>query len=538
MTMTETRPDDAAGLPGAVEPRPMAVLRAPTGLAAWLTSGDHKKVGRMFMWFAWLFLMADLVVGGLLGAERINANGASILRLNTVAQMFSLYQFALAFLVVVPLLLGMAIAVVPLQLGARSIAFPRAATLSLWTWVFGGVLVISSYIVNGGPGGGNSHGVDLFLAGLVLVVAGLLVGCLCVVTTVLTLRVPGMSLDRVPFFSWSWLVTGSLLLLSLPVLIGDLLLLYVDHRYGRQTFGGNTQISSYLSWAISQPQTYLYSLPVLGFVADVVPVFGRARQKLGGVLLAAVGLAGMLGFGADVQAAFSPNVLYRPLHVLAAVSAPVPVLVVIAAATVTLLGGKAKVSASLLLAMLAGLVLLLGTVVGVLVPFKRLHLAQFAGQPTVYLLAQFNAVLLAGVLAGLGGLVYWGPKLWGRLVDNALASSLALLAGLGALLVVVPDIILGFAKQPFGAVNFSIGGPHQFLNSVATVGYAVVLLAALAFVGLALRSFTGGGESAGDDPWNGHTLEWATSSPPPEGNFPDSVTGVTSAQPLLDRKET
>ncbi len=537
MTMTETRPDDTAGSPSASEPRLAAGLPTPTGLAAWLTSGDHKKVGRLFVWFSWLFLMAELVIGGLRGAERIDASGASILRLDSVAQLFSLYQFGLAFLVVVPLLLGLAIAVVPLQLGARSIAFPRAAALSLWTWLFGGVLVISAFVANGGPGGGNAQGVELFLVGLFLVVVGLLVGCLCVVTTVLTLRAPGMTLDRVPFFSWSWLVTGSLMLLSLPVLLGDLLFLYVDHRYGRQAFGGNLQIRSYLSWSIGQPQTYLYALPVLGFVADVVPVFGRSRQKLGGVLLAAIGLAGLLGFGADVQAAFYPNVTYRPLYILAAVSAPVPVLVVVAAGMVTMLGGKVKISAPLLFALGSGLVLLLGTVVGVLVPFRRLHLSQFGQGPTVYLFSQFNCVLLAGVLAGMGGLVHWGPKLWGRLIDNGPASALAVVGLIGVVLVVVPDIVLGFAKQPFGEVNFSIGGPHQLLNSIATVGYGVVFLVVLALVGLALRSFTGHGESAGDDPWDGHTLEWATSSPPPDGNFPDAITGVTSAQPLLDRKE-
>jgi cytochrome o ubiquinol oxidase subunit 1 len=536
MTITETRPGADAGAHDAPTSPPAAPLRPPTGLAAWLSTGDHKKVGRLFAGFALLFLLADLVVGGLLGAERIDATGASILHLNAVAQLYSLYQFGLAFLVVIPLLLGLAIAIVPLQVGARSIAFPRAAALSFWTWLMGAVLVISGYISNGGPGGGNVRGVNLFLTGMVVVVVGLLVGCVCVVSTVIALRASGMELAQVPFFAWSWLVTASMLLITLPLLLADLIFVYVDHRYGRQAFGGNAGISTYLNWSVSQPQTYLYALPVLGFAADVVPVFGKARQKLTGVVMAAIGLAGLIGFGV-FEVSFYADAIYKPLYIIASVTAPAAVLVVMAAGTVSMLSGKVKPKAPLFFALFAGLMLLVGTAVGVLVPFKRLHLAEFGKQPTVYLFSQFNYVLLAAALAGLGGIVYWGPKLWGRLIGDKQATGLAFVATLGIVLVALPDVILGFAKQPFGEVNFKIGGPHRALNAVSTAGYALLLLAVLGTIGLALRSFTGGGESAGDDPWDGHTLEWATSSPPPDGNFPDPVTGVASAQPLLDRKE-
>lgn len=525
MTITQTRPEASAN-PGSAT---VAAGRPrPAGITEWLTTIDHKKVGRLYVGFAVLFLLGDLVIGGLLACERIDATGLAILHRNAVAQLVSLYQFGLVFLVVVPLLLGLGIAVVPLQVGARSIAFPRAAALSLWGWLVGSGLVIGAYAANGGPGGGAAKAVNLYLAAMVLVVAALLVGCVCLATTIVSLRAADMDLREVPFFAWSWLVTASMLMLTLPILIGLLVFLYVDHRYGRLAFGGSAGINTYVAWAISQPQTFLYAVPVLGIVADIVPVFGRSRQKVGGIVMAAIAVAGISGFG-NVEAAFYPNAIYKLLFVLMALAGAAAVLLVMATGATALLSGRPKFGAPLVFALLAGLVLFAGAAAGMFVPVKGLHLATFNDQPTVFLFAQFNLVLLAAVLGGVGAVVFWGPKLWGRRLGDGGSVALALLAGLGIALVAVPDVILGFAKQPFGAVTFDIGGPHDALNAISAIGYGVVLLGVLLVGAVAWRGFLVGAE-AGDDPWAATTLEWTTSSPPPLGNF--AVPVVWAAAPL------
>jgi heme/copper-type cytochrome/quinol oxidase subunit 1 len=172
-----------------------------------------------------------------------------------------------------------------------------------------------------------------------------------------------------------------------------------------------------------------------------------------------------------------------------------------------------------------------GAAVGVLPPFEGLNL-----EGTVYGFAQFNAVAYAAVLAGVGGLVYWGPKLWGRRLSEPAMYGVALLGLLGVALIAIPDVILGFMKQPAGTVNdFGIDGPVGFLNALSGVGYVVLALALLGVIAQALRGFRRG-PLAGDDPWQGQTLEWATTSPPPAGNFAEPPV-VSSAQPLLDVRE-
>src|SRR6476469_3770320 len=212
-----------------------------SSVGEWLTTTDHKLIGRSFIGVSFVGLLGAIVVAALLGIERIDAQ-AAMLDVNSIPQLFSIYRIGLTFIVLVPLLLGIAIAVVPLQLGARSLTFPRLAAAGFWTWFFGSVLVVIAIASNGGPGGGDSRFVRLFLAGMIVVVLGLAAAAASVATTILTTRSPGMNMRRIPLFSWSALVGALGLLVVLPALAGALIYTYVDYQYGRAGFGGNVGV--------------------------------------------------------------------------------------------------------------------------------------------------------------------------------------------------------------------------------------------------------------------------------------------------------
>lgn len=527
MTMTETRPEASAA------PSTAAItvtdLRGPAG---WITTSDHKRIGRLFIGASLLFLGGGLVVSGLLDLERVSSTDTQLLRLDSVGQLFSLAQIGLCFLFAVPMLLGIAICVVPLQVGARSLAFPRAAGAAFWGWLVGSGLLIASYAMNGGPGGGHAKGVDLFLLALMVVVISLLAAAVCVGATVLALRAPGMSLDRVPAFSWAALVTSVMLLASLPLLVANLLYLYVDHRYGRVAFGGNVGIASRIAWATALPQVYLYALPVLGVIADVLPTFARARQRMHQTLLGAIAVAGVLGFGAFAQQWLNPDVTHQGLFVVMAVGFVGPVIVVLGLNGVLLRTGRPRVGAPLICSLAAGLLFVVGAVAGALEPIRKLKL-----EGTAWETGHLDLIVVGAALLGaLAALTYWGPKIWGRRLPDRAASGLAVLALLGSLLLAVPDLISGWVnEQPAGAVNFPDKTGASLLNALTFAGAALLVLVVVAFILLALRGFVTG-EPAGDDPWGGQTLEWATASPPPPGNFARPIAEVTSPAPLLDRQ--
>ena len=209
-------------------------------VAAWLTTSDHKVIGRLYIAASLLVMLGVGVIAGLLGIERIDGS-SDLLDAGALPQLFSLYRVGLTFGVVAPLALGLAVAVVPLQLGAKSLALPRAAAAGFWAWLLGTVLVIVSIAANGGPGGGNADMVDLFLVAHIVLVLGLATTAGSVATSIFTTRAPGMNMRRVPLFSWGALVSALGMVLVLPVLVGTLVLLGLDHHYARTTFGPASQ---------------------------------------------------------------------------------------------------------------------------------------------------------------------------------------------------------------------------------------------------------------------------------------------------------
>jgi len=507
-------------------------------VADWITTADHKKIGRLFVGTSLLLLLGVATIGLLLAIERIDATD-DLIDAGAMPQLFSLFRLVLTFGVVVPLGLGLTIAVVPLQLGARALAFPRVAAAGFWAWLFGMGLMIGSIVANGGPGGGNEDMVQLFLVSMALAVVGLVAAAGSLATSVLTTRAPGMNMRRVPLFSWSALVYSLGLLLALPVLLGVLILLYIDHNYGRTTFGGNTGIAEWLSVSASQPATFLYAVPAFGLLLDSVATATRKRLPVRGVGLIGVGLVGtaFLAGVAQVQAGLSPDIVDMQTNdalreiVPFAILNGLPLLggVVVMLVLLLALTGRPRVQSPLVFSFFgAGMVFvgLLGNVV--------YHVGDARVANTVFEEGAWIYVCYGTVLALLGGIVHWGPKLWGRVIPDKQVLPLALLGVLATILASLPYYIAGFADQPAGATTFSYSGPQELWNTLVAVGHGLMLLTVVAFVGLASKSFTTG-DHAGDDPWDGQTLEWATSSPAPADNFAD-VHIISSSEPLLDLK--
>lgn len=534
MTAIDNRPDVVSAIADVADDAGRAISEA----SGWLTTADHKRIGRLFIGSGLLFGLAALAVGVILGVGRLDP-ADSILQSDAVGQLFSLHRVALSFLVVAPLLLGICLAVVPLQLGSRSLAFPRAAALGYWAWDFGAVMVIIAFIANGGPGGGEPLMVDLFLLGLALSLIGLVIAAASLVVTVLTSRAPGMTLDRVPMLAWSALVGGVALVISLPVLVGDLVLLAVDHQYANQAFGGNARILSWIGWSMTQPATFVLVIPALGAVVDILVTVSRRRHPMRGVIMAGIGIFATAMLAAVTQVPHElrwsgttngdkikdllPYAFFNLLPLLG-------VFVTIATAGMVLQRNKPKITAGLLFGLLGGMCVLGGVATHALTPIVDLQLGG-----TVYEEGVFVLLTGGAILAALGALAHWGPKLSGRQLPKAIGG-LALLGFAGTKLAALPLLVAGFQGQPAGAVTF---GEYelspQLLNGIAAVGQLLLFAAVLFFALALLASFIGKGAAAGDDPWDGQTLEWATSSPPPADNFADLHT-VSSAEPLLDLK--
>ena len=507
-------------------------------VADWLTSSDHKKIGRLFVGLASGGVLLSLAISVLLGFERINADSFQVFADDNIGQFFTFFRVELVFGAVLPMLVGMAVAVAPIQVGARSISFARGAALGLWMWLAGIVMVEISYLGNGGPGGGNETMVDLFLLGMLVLLVGLLFASVSVIVTVLSARAPGMSLDRAPIFAWGALVGCSALVFTLPALAGNLIYTFVDHRNGRVAFGGNKGVIDWIGWALGQPQTYVFVIIAFAVLGDVIAVASGSRLALRGVVLAGIGIVATAVLGGIIQQPqtmewtggagdklrdLAPWAIFNVLPIVGA-------LAVLGFAMFTLISNNPRLVPPFAPALLGVGSILIGMVGHALSTISRTNLA-----PTVFEEAEFIFVMYGGLMAVMAAVSFWGPKLWGRKLPASAVMGTGVLAFLGTFLAGLPYFVAGFADQPGSVANgFSYDGPQDAWNLISTAGHLLVLVAVLGFVAAALVGFRSG-ESAGDDPWDGQTLEWSTSSPAPADNFAE-VPVVKSAEPLLDLK--
>jgi cytochrome c oxidase subunit I len=553
MAMTDTEVEEAAprGPEGPVVP-------AQVLPEAWPKGTDHKYIGSLFVVAALVFLVAGAVLALVMRAQLTTAE-AEIVGDRTYRQLFTLHGTFSVFLFLLPVWLGLGSAIVPLQIGAARLAFPRLHALSFWLFLFGGIMVAAapalSDVFHGWTLsdpipvrlGLRGQGPDLLLLGLVAVCMAAVLVIVNLIVTVLQLRAPGMTLRRVPVFSWSMMVSGAVLLLALPVLIGAFGMLFVDRHYGSSLFsgftgsrGGNPLIWPRLFWFGAYPMLWALLIPALGAVSEIVATFSGRRlfsRERASVALVGIGVLSFAGWGTEVTTLHRA----RPLFILGGllVLAPVALLIVNWLATLRVAGKEGDVAAlrrrfaETPMMWALGVVPVLGlglaaSVVSAIDAGRDAHV-------TYWQTGQEHALFFgAATIGALAALAYWGPKLWGRRTSDGLAKLEILAIVGGVLLTVLGMLLLGVQDMVVHTSTFDSGDDWALGNMVVSAGAAVVGLGLL----LVLLNLLGSvvarrGARAGADPWGGQTLEWATTSPPPAHNF-DALPEIRSDAPLLD----
>lgn len=535
MTVTESKPEDVVPAMGTTPAHAALPPEPARGLAGILGTADHKTVGRLFLGFSLVMLIVFLGTSTLIAAEGIDASSLGPLAENTFFQVQTISHVGLFFLGVLPAFLGLAIFVVPLQVGSPTVAFPRAAAASFWGWLIGGGVLIGAYLADGGPTGGNEDAIKLFFTAWAMVIGSLGLACVCVITTVATARAKGMTLLRVPAFSWAMLIAASMWLFNLAALVANLLIVYIDTGNAQVLYGQTANRWAQLAWIFAQPAVIGFALPLLGVLGDVVPVATRLRPARYPVTLGAIGAAGALTFGAYAQTAFNPELVHEGLFVAQSILLVLPLLALAGGFADAIRRGRLRLTSAFLVGE-AGLLLLLGAAVAAaLYAIDPLNLAytQWGGG--------IEKLAVAASVAGIGaGLFHWGSKIWGHRVTEPLGKLVFLVVLGGGALFAAGDLIAGANGQlpaPASGVAAEVVDGAELGALISTVGGGLLVFGVLLIVLAVLPAVLRTGPRADADPWNGHTLEWTTSSPPPFGNFTGPVLDVGSESPLLDARE-
>jgi cytochrome c oxidase subunit I len=533
-------------------------LRRPvetTGWKSWAFTVDHKKIGIMYGVVAMLFFFVGGLEAVLIRAQLAQPDGA-ILSADKYNQMFTMHATTMVFLFVMPMASAFANYMIPLQIGARDVAFPRLNALSLWTFIFGGIFLNSTWILGGAPDGGwfmyapNSavpfsptNGVDFWTLGLLITGVASLVGAINLIVTVLNMRAPGMTLMRMPIFTWMATVVQFLLLFAIPVITVALFLLMFQRNFGATFFsveeGADPLLWQHLFWIFGHPEVYIIVLPAFGIISEVLPTFSR-KPLFGYPFVVFSGAAiGFVGFGVWAHHMFAAGL--GPISVavfsVATMAIAVPTGVKIINWTLTLWGGKLWFTTAMLFAIGLIVQFTIGGLSGVTHAVAPSDTQQ---TDTYYIVAHFHYVIFGGGVLGLfSGIYYWWPKVFGKLLNETVGRWNFWLMIIGMNLTFGPMHIIGLQGQPrrmyvwtenrAGEGFFNLG----FWNLVASIGTVVLAIGALLF--LVNVWVSRNNPPAGADPWDARSLEWITASPPKPHNF-DRTPTVHALDEFFHRK--
>jgi cytochrome c oxidase subunit 1 len=518
-------------------------------LLDWLTTTDHKRIGILYITSAFAFA----IVGGLL-AEVIRlelaAPGQQLVDASTFDQLFTVHGTLMLLFFAGPLAIGFANAIVPLQIGAADMAFPRLNALSFWLFLFGGLIVMAGFLTSGGAAAAGwtgyaplsnalyspQAGMDLWIVGVALVGVSGILGALNFMVTIYGRRAPGMHMFRMPMFTWTILVTSVLILFAFPSVTAALALLLFDRHLGSGFFdptqGGAPILWQHLFWFFGHPEVYILVLPYFGIVSEVIPVFsGKPLFGYRYMVLAVIAIAA-LAMGVWAHHMFTTGFVSLPFFSLLSLLIAVPTGIKIFNWVGTMWGGRLRFPVPMLWCVGVIYVFTIGGITGVMLASPPID---YGAQDTYFVVAHMHNVLIGGsVFAGFAGIYFWFPKLTGRMLDERLGRVHVVLWVVGFALTFVPQYVLGTQGMPRRIVDYPADRGWTELNQVSTVG--ALLLAAgmvpfLAAVWLALRR----PPDAPADPWGGNSLEWATSSPPPHHNF-DSLPPIRSERPVYDAR--
>ena len=513
----------------------------------WLTTVDHKKLGILYLWFT-LFFFA---VGGILAIlvrTQLAVGENTFLANDAYNQIFTMHASAMLFLFIIPIWAGFGNYFVPLQIGALDMAFPRINALSFWMLPPAGLLMFAGFLVDGGAAAGGwtaysplsrqaGMGMDLWIMAVLLLGMSSTIGAANFLVTMFRMRAPGMTMFRMPIFTWTMLVTALLQLLATPVLAAALAMLFIDRNYGGAFFdpngGGNVVLWQNVFWFYSHPAVYIMILPGMGIISEILPVF--SRKPLFGYkafVFATMGI-GALGFSVWAHHMFTTGAVLLPFFGIMTFMIGVPTGVKIFNWLGTLWGGSISFKAPMLFALGFVSMFLIGGLNGT---FSAAIPVDFALHDTYFVVAHIHYVLFGGsVFAVFAGMYYWFPKIWGRKLDERLGQLHFVFMFIGFNLAFFPMHLLGLDGMPRRIATYANESGWEPLNILSTVGAYIIAIGMIPFIINLVLAFRRPQDQP-NDPWEGNTLEWATTSPPPVHNF-DSIPPVKSERPLFDARQ-
>jgi cytochrome c oxidase subunit I len=525
---------------------------SPPGFIGWLSSVDHKDIGRRYIVTALVFLaLAGLLAAAMrLQLSRPGNNFISPARYNEI---FTMHGTTMMFLFAVPVMQGVQIFLTPLMIGTRATAFPRLNAFSYWTYLAGGCLLWVAFLLNIGPDigwfsypplSGPQYGIgkraDIWAQMVTFTEIAALAAAVSLVATILKQRAPGMTLARMPLFVWATLVTSLMVIFSMPSVALASSMLLSDRLVGTQFYNpaenGDALLWQHLFWFFGHPEVYIIFLPATGFISEIVATFSRRSIVHYPIVVLSLVGTGILAFGLWVHHMFAtglPRVGYS-FFTAASIAVSVPTGLQIFCWIATLWEGRPRMQVPLLYVVGFIFTFVIGGLSGVMIAAVPLDLQL---HDTYFIVAHFHYVLIGGaVFPLLGAITYWYPKFTGRMMSEGLGKVSFWMIFLGFQLAFFPMHIAGLYGMPRRVYTYPAGMGLELPNLLSSIGSAVVALSVLLFVINMVKSALAG-DRADSNPWDAPSLEWAAASPPPRYNFAH-IPVVDSRTPLWDAGET
>lgn len=518
-------------------------------LWSWITTVDHKRIGILYGTTAFIFFFVGGFQALLVRTQLIRPNN-DFLTADLYNQMFTSHAITMIFLSLMPISVAFFNYIVPLQIGARDVAFPRLNALSYWIYLFGGLFLLSSAFLQIAPDAGwfayanltskqyspGPH-IDFYVLGLQILGLASLLGAFNFIVTILNLRAPGMRLMRMPIFTWMTLVTSVLLATAMAVLTVGLTELLFDRFFGATFFdtsaGADPVLWQHIFWMFGHPEVYILILPMLGMVAEVIPTFSRKPLFGYNVVVFSGILIGWLGWGVWSHHMFATQLgpIAESFFAVSTMLIAIPTGIKIFNFLATMWGGSIRFTTSMLFAVAFIAMFTIGGVSGVMHSAAPADLQQ---TDTYFVVAHLHYVFFGGTVLGLwAGVYYWFPKVAGRMLDERLGQVHFWGTLVGMNLTFFPMHFLGLHGMPRRTFTYAEGLGFDTMNLIATLGSYLIGAATLVLGWNVIRSLRKGAV-AGPNPWGAATLEWAMSSPPPEYNFRE-IPMVRSRLPLWER---
>ncbi|WP_051793085.1 cytochrome c oxidase subunit I [Amycolatopsis jejuensis] len=520
--------------PVPVRAHPVRVTPKGAQFLSLLRTTDPKTLGIMYLATAFGFFIAGGAMALLLRTE-LARPGLQFLSAEQYNQLFTMHGTVMLLLYATPSVFGFANFVLPLQIGAPDVAFPRLNALSYWLFLFGGLIVLSGFLTPGGaadfgwfaytPLSDAVHspgvGADLWITGLLVGGLGTILGAVNMVTTVACLRAPGMTMFRMPIFTWNIFVTSVLVLAVFPLLTAALFGLLADRHLGAHVFDpatGGAILWQHLFWFFGHPEVYIVALPFFGIVTEIVPVFSR-KPLFGyqGMVFATVAISG-LSMAVWAHHMFATGAVLLPFFSLLSFLIAVPTGIKFFNWIGTMWKGRVSFETPMLFSLDFMVTFLFGGLTGVLLASPAID---FHVTDTYFVVAHFHYVLFGTIVfATFAGIYFWFPKMTGRMLDERLGKLHFWLTFLGFHTTFLVQHWLGAEGMPRRYADYLSSDGFTVLNTISTIGSYVLGLSMLPFLYNVLKSYRYGAVATVDDPWGfGNSLEWATSCPPPRHNF-------------------